>query len=521
MQLEPALQGLRHPLRGWKLARAWVTPLRLLACVWLGLAALTFPDWAAMAGQWWNSSTFNHVLLVPLILGWLVHQRAGELARIEPESWWPGLIPFGGAVLCWVLGAFSGLTLARELGAVGMLMTSALVLLGPRAGAGLAFPLGYMLFLVPFGEELVAPMQMVTARLTIALVHLSGMAARIDGVFIDTPAGLFQVAEACSGIKFLVAMVAFGALVANVCFRSWWRRAGFMLLSFAVPVLANGVRAWGTVYIAQFVGADRATGIDHVIYGWVFFAVVIALILAMAWPFFDRARDDAMIDPEAIDASSRLAALAAWRIRPAAALAGLAAIALAGQAWAMAADSLLAPVPRQIFLPEVPGWHRVDYSPQEAWEPRAQGAEHRLLGSYADEHGHRVDVFLALYASQEEGKEAGGFGEGALIPDSQWQWQSPGPDVEGARSDRLMAAGRVERLAETWYRTGKLTTGSNARLKLANMADRLLLRARPTMMLILSAEERAGHPSAAESIDTFRRSTGTPGAWMDRVAGIG
>ncbi len=508
-------------MKGWKLAPAWIGPLRLLALAWLGIFALTFPDWAAMADQWWNSSTFNHILLVPLILVWLVHQRAGELARIEPQAWWPGLVPFAGAALLWVLGAFSGLSLARELGTVLMLIGSVLVLLGPRIGAGLAFPLGYMLFLVPFGEELVAPMQMVTARLTIALVHLSGMAAKIDGVFIDTPAGLFQVAEACSGIKFLVAMVAFGALAANVCFKSWWRRAGFMALSIAVPVLANGVRAWGTVYMAQFVGADKATGIDHLIYGWVFFAVVIVLTMAMAWRFFDRPRDDAMIDLEAINASPRLAALAAWRIRPTMALSCLAGIALAGQAWAMAANSLVATLPRQIFLPEVPGWHRVDYRPQAPWEPRAQGAEHRLLGSYADDKGHRVDVFLALYASQGEGKEAGGFGEGALIPNSPWQWHSPGPEADGAKSDRLMAVGRLERLALTWYRTDDLTTGSNARLKLANMTDRLLLRARPTMMLILSAEERAGQPGAAESIDLFRRSTGAPGAWMDRIAGIG
>lgn len=520
MPPEAVLGELKRPLPGWKLAPAWVMPLRLLACAWLGLGLLTLPDWAAMADQWWNSSTFNHVLLVPLILGWLVHQRAGELARIAPQAWWPGLVPFAAAVLVWVLGAFSGLSLARELGAVLMLIASALALLGPRAGAGLAFPLGYMLFLVPFGEELVAPMQMVTARLTIALVHLSGMAARIDGVFIDTPAGLFQVAEACSGIKFLIAMIAFGALAANVCFKSWWRRAAFMVLSFAVPVLANGVRAWGTVYIAQFVGADRATGIDHVIYGWVFFGVVIALTLAFAWRFFDRPRDDAMIDPEAINASPRLAALAARRIRPAVALGMLAALALAGQGWAMAADSLEAPVPRQIFLPEVPGWHRIDYRPQVAWEPRAQGAEHKLLGSYADDRGHQVDVFLALYSSQGEGRKAGGFGQGALIPDSPWQWQSPGPEADGAKSDRLLAPGRVERLAETWYRTGDLTTGSNAHLKHANMADRLLLRARPTTMLILSAEERTGQPPAAQSIETFRRSTGTPGPWMDRIADI-
>jgi exosortase len=69
-------------------------------------------------------------------------------------------------------------------------------------------------------------------------------------VFITAPGGYFEVAEACSGVKFLIAMVAYGTLVANVCFRSWPRRAAFMAMALVVPILANGVRAWGTVFIA-------------------------------------------------------------------------------------------------------------------------------------------------------------------------------------------------------------------------------------------------------------------------------
>ena len=80
--------------------------------------------------------------------------------------------------------------------------------------AGLLFPLSYMLFLVPFGDELIPALQTITARLTVALTHLSGIKADIDGVFINTPVGLFEVAEACSGVKFLIAMAALAVRVA-------------------------------------------------------------------------------------------------------------------------------------------------------------------------------------------------------------------------------------------------------------------------------------------------------------------
>ena len=495
----------------------WRGPLATLAACSLVLLAVFAGDWADMAGQWWNSSTYNHVVLVPPIIAWLVWQRRAELARLAPSGWWPGLVLFGGAVLLWVLGSFAGFDLARQAGAVAMLGTLVLALLGPRLGWALAFPLGYMAFLVPFGDELIAPLQTVTAKLTIALVHLSGIPAAIDGVFIDTPAGLFEVAEACSGIKFLIAMIALGVLVSHLCFASPWRRAGFMALAVTVPILANGVRAWGTVYAAQSMGAAWAGGFDHIVYGWIFFALVIAAVLAVAWRFFDRPADAVLVDVGALEANPLLGRLAALEVRRTVALGVLAAVVLAGQAWSAAADRLEAPLPRQIHLPAVPGWHRVDYAPAMWWEPRATGADHRLLGRYADGQGHMVDVFFAAYAGQSEGREAGGFGEGALTPDSGWNWRADGPPLAEGKADRLLGKGAVSRLAETYYRTGGLTTGSNARLKLANIADRLVLRAEPTMLLILSTETGADAEQAA-ALEAFRRSAGPLGPWMDRMA---
>ena len=497
----------------------WRAPLLHLAIAGLLLAVLFRADWAAMAQQWWNSSTYNHILLIPAIVVWLVLQRAEALARMTPAAWWPGAVLFGAALLIWLLGAMSDVALVRQFGAVALLIAAVVVLVGPRVGAALAFPLGYLLFLVPFGDEIVPQLQMITAGLTIALVHLSAIPAAIDGVFIATPAGLFVVAEACSGVKFLVAMIALGVLVANVGFVSWRRRCAFLVLCVAMPVLANGVRAWGTIYLAQYVGAEKASGFDHIVYGWLFFALVVAATLGIAWRFFDRPVGTAMIDADAIAASRLIGRLAALRISAVAALLLLLALGVGAKSWVAAADGVAAPLPRQLFLPEVPGWRRADYHPREWWQPRASGAGHRLLGRYADGSGRQIDVFFALYASQGPGREAGGFGEGALRPDSGWAWRSPGPAIVEATSDRLLSSGGTARLAQTTYRTSPLLTGSVARLRLASLQDRLLLRARPTMVLILSAEDKPGQ-SAAQTVSAFRQAAGPQGAWMDRIAGL-
>ena len=314
MPPEAALPPSRTRSAG--LPAAWRRPLLHLAVAWAGLVALAAADWIEMARQWWDASTYNHILLVPPILAWMVAQRWPELAKLAPQTWRPGLAILAVGLLTWLAGRVLGINTVSQLGAIAMLQASVAVLLGPRVVAGLLFPLAYMVFLVPFGDEMVPALQAITARLAVALTHASGVPAVIDGVLIDTPAGLFVVAEACSGVKFLVAMVALGTLVAHLCFASWKRRAAFMLAAVIVPVLANGVRAWGTIYIAQSQGMEFAAGFDHIVYGWIFFALVMIAVLGASWRFFDRSPDDPLIDAAAIEASPLLARLAPPRRVP-------------------------------------------------------------------------------------------------------------------------------------------------------------------------------------------------------------
>lgn len=315
-----------------RLPEAWRASLLRLALAWIALAALASGAWAEMAHQWWDVSTYNHILLVPPILAWLVRLRWPELRRLAPAAWWPGLLGVAAGVAVWLAGTVLAVNLVAQFGAVVMLQGAAVALLGPKVTAGLSFPLGYMLFLVPFGDEIVPALQAITAKMAVGLTLASGVPAVIDGVFIDTPAGLFEVAEACSGVKFLVAMVALGTLVAHLCFASWKRRTLFLLAAVVVPVLANGVRAWGTIYVAQSQGIEFAAGFDHIVYGWIFFAVVMTALLGASWRFFDRSPDDPLIDLGAIEASPAITRLANYGVGDRPALVAILALAVVG-AW--------------------------------------------------------------------------------------------------------------------------------------------------------------------------------------------
>jgi exosortase A len=287
-------------------AADWGRSLAFLATAWLALFWMTFPEWSEMAHQWWDIDTYSHILLIPPIVGWLVWIRRGELAKIEPTGWWPGLIWFGLGMAAWLAGRTADVNLLAQVGAITSFQGAALAILGLRMGLILAFPLAYMLFLVPFGDEIISPLQYITAEMATAFTRWSGIETVADGIHIDTPAGLFIVAKECSGVKFLIAMVALGVLVAHSCFASWKRRFWFMLACVVVPIVANGIRAWATIFIAQYIGAEAAGSFDHIVYGWFFFGIVITLVLGIAWRWFEREPEEAGLSADEVAALPRL-----------------------------------------------------------------------------------------------------------------------------------------------------------------------------------------------------------------------
>ena len=283
----------------------WSPQVALLGLSALACLAVYYRDAAGMASIWWNSSTFGHCLFIPFIIGWLVHQRLPQLRQIQAIAWWPGLIWVAGGGMSWLVGDAASLALARHVGLIVMLQGAVLTALGPQMARALAFPLFYAFFLVPFGEEFVPFLQTITAHLSMVFLGLAGVPAHLSGVFISTPTGYFEVAEACSGAKFLIAMTAYAALVCNVCFKSRTRRLLFLLMALVIAVVANGVRAFGTIYVAHRTSSDFAVGFDHVVYGWVFFGVVIALVMAAGWPMFDRKVDEAFVDAAVLQGQVR------------------------------------------------------------------------------------------------------------------------------------------------------------------------------------------------------------------------
>lgn len=472
------------------IAPVWRRPLMHLAIAALAILAVFHRDAADMAAIWWNDSNFGHLLFVLPIIGWLVWQRRAGLAKLSPRPWWPALALVGAGGFGWLLGEAAGVALARHLGLVLMLQGAVMTLLGLHVARALAFPFAYALFLVPFGDFLVQPLQTFTAEMCMTLLDLFGVPATMDGVLIRIPNGYFEVAEACAGANFVLAMAAYATLAAHICFQDWRRRAAFMIFALVMPVIANGIRAFATIYVAWLFDVNAAAGFDHIVYGWFFFAFVMALVMAVAWRFFERG-------PREIDAVPFAPSSAT--LRPIVALTLVVAVAGLPVAWNRIAATASAEI-ESIELPALPGWQRATQT-GEPWAPHYAGADMRVMGSYADGSGAQVELAIAAYARQEEGRELVGFGQGATGPDSPWIWTSAAPAIPNGRAERITGPGGVVREVVTFYRLGGLTTGSETRVKVETMKARLLGSDPLAVAVIVSATDRA-------ALDRFLRDLG-------------
>lgn len=492
--------------------RGWPGHLAALGVAWAAVLVLFGSDVGDMVRIWWTSSTFEHCLFIVPIIGWLVHQRLDGLNKLTPQGWLWGVAWVAAGNFGWLLGDAAGVAMVRHFGVVMMLQGAVAALLGPALVRALAFPLAYAFFLVPFGTDLESPLQLLTAWMALAMLLAAKVPTIIDGIFITTPGGYFKVAEACSGTKFVIAMAAYAVLVANVCFRSWGRRLIFVPAALLICLIANGIRAFGIIYLGTVTDLDVAVGVDHVVYGWVFFGVVMTLVMAAAWPFFDRSPNDAWFDPRAVQGEIDR------RPKPHL-LAGLLAVALlAAPAWSAVSGARGGELPVPV-LPNVAGWSGSADPMAYPWEPSFPDADHLVRARYRnDETGAVVDLAVATYARQREGQEMIGFGKGAVGPDSEWAWSSPAYAPDGARGEEITAPGPVVRHVLSFYRVGGITTGSASKVKLATARARLLAQDQRAAAVLVSAEQGEGQ-NADAAIAAFLHDLGDPTLLADAALG--
>jgi exosortase A len=493
---------------------------------------------AALAATWAGSTTFNHgFLILPISLTLVWRQRA-ELRRMAPrqEPWaLPALLALSAG---WLAGRAADVMLVQQAALVGLLIGLAVFCFGRRVAMRIAFPLGFLAFMVPVGEGLVPALQDITAEFAVALLRLAGIPVFHDGILIQTPGGLFEVAEACAGIRFLIANVVIATLFAHLAFRHWWKAAAFIALGIALPILANGLRAFGIIILAHLTDNRVAAGADHLIYGWGFFAFVMIALLLIGNLFADRApgdfarpRDPA---PAPRDGWGTEDGRGGRRGAALALAAGLAVLAGPAYGWAVIRPPPVMP-PAEAVPPAVAAPWRAVAAAGAPWQPRFPHADLIVQQNYRIEDGRDggggppVTLVIAYYTHQRQGAEAvhhaNRFDDGTA-----WRRLATGRLTPGrlrpAAGAGLPAAARFDRLAGSdgprlvvsWYWVGGHATADPVVAKLRQMLAALTGAAPAAAVIALAADYHAEPAEALAAIDAFLAAAEPLPDWLAGLA---
>lgn len=256
-----------------------------LALGLIAWAILFYPECRAAVGVWQSSDTYGHCFLILPMAAFLAWDRRAALQGVPPHPLpWLALLAAPVAAV-WLLAERLGIMEGRQLAAIAGLDVLFLAVLGWPLFRRLLAPLLFLVFLVPFGAFATPALQDFTAAFIVGGLNLLGIANFATDRTIEISAGVFYVAEACAGLRFLIAAVAFGVFYALLTYRSPGRRVLFIAASVLVPIVANGFRALGIVVLGAVLGSAEAAAADHVIYGWVFFSFVMLLLVAGGMPF--------------------------------------------------------------------------------------------------------------------------------------------------------------------------------------------------------------------------------------------
>ncbi len=265
---------LRLPVTGWILA--------LVALAAGYVAFRTGVDYTAI--QIWDRPEYSHGLIIPFIAAFLAWQHRDWLER-QPfrGSWW-GVVLLAGAILLNVVGQLASMYLLQRYAALLAFYGLVLALTGGRPFRRLWVALLILLFLIPLPDALYGSLstklQLISSRLGVAVIRLFGISVFLEGNVIDLGALQLQVAEACSGLRYLFPLMTLGFIAAYFFKAAFWKRLLVFLSSIPITVAMNSLRIGLIGVTVEYWGRGMAEGVLHDFEGWVVFMASGALMLA-------------------------------------------------------------------------------------------------------------------------------------------------------------------------------------------------------------------------------------------------
>lgn len=245
-----------------------------------------------------NIQDWGHTLMMPLIGAYLLWMRRAELRGLTPATFWPGILP----LLLGIVSYFYfivGVSNHMLQGFAMVLTVAGLTLFvgGPKVFRIAFLSILLLVFSVTVSDQIMEritfPLQLISSKgawFVLRLISLPGdwFLVDVDGntlKIFNRSTGVWNpmgVAEACSGLRMLVAFVALAAIVGILSCRHWWQRITLLLLAAPVAILLNIVRV-AVLGVASLWNVNFAAGDLHILIGTFLLVPGLGLFLGIVW----------------------------------------------------------------------------------------------------------------------------------------------------------------------------------------------------------------------------------------------
>ncbi len=257
---------------------------RIGACVLIGgLVIFLYKDvlWG-MGSDWNNNPDYSHGFLVPFLSLFFIWERWKVLTdeTPSPSTWGIGLLSLG--LVSLVIGLVGAELYVQRMSLIVVISGIVLLILGWKYLWLLSLPIGFLIFMIPLPAIVVNtiafPLQLFAAQTASFCLFSLGIPVLREGNLIMLASTTLEVAEACSGLRSLLSLLALGTVYGYFSQNVMWKRWALVILSVPIAIVANAARVSGTGILAHYFGAEAAEGFYHTFEGWLVFVVAFVLL---------------------------------------------------------------------------------------------------------------------------------------------------------------------------------------------------------------------------------------------------
>ena len=262
-------------------SRIYIKLAIILAC----LAVLYSRVVQGLVSDWINLPDFSHGFLIPIVSFYFVYERRKQFSVLSPSSNWAGLglIIFG--ILLLLLGNLATEYFTMRFSMLVVFGGAILFLLGNDFFKTLLFPIIFLIFMIPIPsilmDRITFPMQLFASKVAANTLYLIGIPVLREGNVMLLANTSLEVAEACSGIRSLISLLALSIVFAYLSQKETWKRILLVLSTFPIAIIANAARVSGTGILAHYYGDSVAQGFFHGFSGWILFVVAFVCLFLL------------------------------------------------------------------------------------------------------------------------------------------------------------------------------------------------------------------------------------------------